>query len=251
MRKKRLLKSHQILLLFLSAIRPAVTLLACLVGLLSCAGIDQHEAKQVSVEEQIQLQTLVERGQDALRAGRLSMPSQTQNQTQTQTQKSVASTGAAEFFYQALAIQPDNPAAQRGLEQILEHYLAQAIAAADLGDFSSSYRLLTQARSIDAGHPSIAPAQAYIATLDDADSRSIVVAGLSTPALNRVIDSLVLEVKPNAAKCRFRIFAPSDPQARALYKALREGYVRNNLGTRIRASTTISKPQRLERICTP
>lgn len=249
MRKKRLLKSHQILLVFLSAIRPAVTLLACLVGLLSCAGIDQHEAKQVSVEEQIRLQTLVERGQDALRAGRLSMPSQTQ--TQIQTQKSVASTGAAEFFYQALAIQPDNPAAQRGLEQILEHYLAQAIDAADLGDFSSSYRLLTQARSIDAGHPSIAPAQAYIATLDDADSRSIVVAGLSTPALNRVIDSLVLEVKPNAAKCRFRIFAPSDPQARALYKALREGYVRNNLGTRIRASTTISKPQRLERICTP
>lgn len=247
------MKSHQILLLFLSAIRPAVTLLACLAGLSSCAGIDQHEAKQVSVEEQIQLQTLVERGQDALRAGRLSMPSQTQNQTQTQTQtqKSVASTGAAEFFYQALAIQPDNPAAQRGLEQILEHYLAQAIAAADLGDFSSSYRLLTQARSIDAGHPSIAPAQAYIATLDDADSRSIVVAGLSTPALNRVIDSLVLEVKPNAAKCRFRIFAPSDSQARALYKALREGYVRNNLGTRIRASTTISKPQRLERICTP
>ena len=249
MRKKRLLKSHQILLVFLSAIRPAVTLLACLVGLSSCAGIDQHEAKQVSVEEQIRLQTLVERGQDALRAGRLSMPSQTQ--TQIQTQKSVASTGAAEFFYQALAIQPDNPAAQRGLEQILEHYLAQAIDAADLGDFSSSYRLLTQARSIDAGHPSIAPAQAYIATLDDADSRSIVVAGLSTPALNRVIDSLVLEVKPNAAKCRFRIFAPSDPQARALYKALREGYVRNNLGTRIRASTTISKPQRLERICTP
>ena len=249
------MKSHQILLVFLSAIRPAVTLLACLVGLLSCAGIDQHEAKQVSVEEQIQLQTLVERGQDALRAGRLGMPSQTQTQiqiqTQTQTQKSVASTGAAEFFYQALAIQPDNPAAQRGLEQILEHYLAQAIDAADLGDFSSSYRLLTQARSIDAGHPSIAPAQAYIATLDDADSRSIVVAGLSTPALNRVIDSLVLEVKPNAAKCRFRIFAPSDPQARALYKALREGYVRNNLGTRIRASTTISKPQRLERICTP
>lgn len=243
------MKSHQILLVFLSAIRPAVTLLACLVGLSSCAGIDQHEAKQVSVEEQIRLQTLVERGQDALRAGRLSMPSQTQ--TQIQTQKSVASTGAAEFFYQALAIQPDNPAAQRGLEQILEHYLAQAIDAADLGDFSSSYRLLTQARSIDAGHPSIAPAQAYIATLDDADSRSIVVAGLSTPALNRVIDSLVLEVKPKAAKCRFRIFAPSDPQARALYKALREGYVRNNLGTRIRASTTISKPQRLERICTP
>lgn len=222
--------------------KPTAALLALSLGLWSCATVDQDEANNLSAEEQVQLRMLLESGQDALRAGRVSAPNQRQN--------GVARTGAVEFFSQALAIQPDNPAALRGLEQILEQYLAQAIEAADLGNFSSAYRLLTKARSIDAGHPSIAPAQTYVTTLDDANYRSIVVAGLSPSALSRVIDSLVLEVKTSAVKCRFRIFAPSDPQTRALYKALREGYVRNNLGTRIRASTTISKPQRLERICT-
>ena len=243
MRKKHLPTSRQLSLLLLSSIKTAAALLTLLLGLSGCTTVGQDRAKNLSAEEQLQLQTLLENGQDALRAGRIIAPSQRRD--------SVTRSGAAEFFYQALAIQPNNPAAQRGLEQILEQYVAQAIEAADAGDFSSSYRLLTQAKSIDPGHPSIEPAQAYVTTLDDADYRSIMVEGLSPSALSQIIDSLVLEAQPSAAKCRYRISAPSDSQTRSLYKALREGYARNNLNTRIRVSTTLSKPQRLERICTP
>lgn len=239
--KKHLSASHQLWSLLLSAIRPLPAFLALALGFSGCAAVDQDETQNLSAAEQIRFQTLMERGQEALRAGGLVEPNQSR----------VASAGAAEYFYQALAIQPNNPTALRGLEQILEQYLTSAIDAADAGDFASAYRLLTAAKSIDARHPSVEPAQAYVTSLAEADFKSVVVAGLPPSALSRVIDNLLLEVKANATSCRFRLFAPSDPQTRALYQALREGYVRNNLGTRIRASSTISQPLRLERICTP
>lgn len=225
--------------------RSATVPWALLLWLSGCATVENTGVKTLTAAEQIQLRALLNAGQDALGAGR---PGTTAEDGGSAVHFEA---GASEFFYQALAIQPENPAAQRGLEQILEQYLARAIDAADAGDFSSSYSLLNQARSIDPGHPSIEPGQAYITLLDDAEIRSLVVTGLSPSALSRSIDSLVLEVKSSAATCRFRIVAPSEFQTRSLYKALREGFVRNKLGTRIRASTTISKPKRLERICTP
>ena len=243
MGKIRISFSSRILAQPLRCLGPAAALLALLLGLSGCASIEQQQAKELSAEGQVLLQTLLDDAQDALSAGQVSASSQTPD--------GVGGIGAAELFYQALSIQPDNPAAQRGLEQILEQYLARGTDAAEAGDFSSSYALLNRARSIDTQHPSIGPAQAYIDTLNGAEVRSIVVAGLSPTALNQVIDSLVLEVKPSVATCRFRIFAPSDAQTRALYQALRDGFVRNNLSIRIRASTTISQPTRLERICNP
>lgn len=242
MRQKSLLSIDQLLTLMLRQVRSAAALLTLLSVMSSCATVEQHRIKTLTTEDQIRLQALLEAGQDALQAGRLSAPSQDFPAT---------ATGAAELFYQALAIQPDNPDAHRGLEQILEQYVAQAIEAADVGDLLSSYSLLARATSIDPQHPSIRPAQAYVNVLDRADVRSIVVASLSPTALGRIIDSLVIEVKPRAEKCHYRIFAPSDSQARTLYNRLRESYARNDLNIRVRASTTISQPERLERICTP
>ncbi len=219
-------------------------LILVLLYLTGCSGIDRNPAKTLTAKEQEQLQALILAGQDALTAGRLDASGTDQPTTRN------AQPGALEFFNQALGIQPSNSEARRGQEQVLERYLAQASQTAAGGDFSLAFTLLSRARAIDPEHPSIAPTQTYIDDLANADIRSVVVAGMSSTALNQIVDSLVREMGPQNHRCRFRIFAPSDAETRALYRILRDSYAKNKLTGRIRASTAISQPKRLERICT-
>jgi hypothetical protein len=64
---------------------------------------------------------------------------------------------AAHRYRQALALEPGNARATRGLQDIASHTLAQSRQAQETGDFARAESLLKQAEQADATHASLAP----------------------------------------------------------------------------------------------
>lgn len=219
--------------------------LSALFWLSGCVSIHDSGSKPLNAQEQAALQTMLEDGAKALAQATNS------DGGSAASQEEALIRDAVDLFHRALALAPANAAAQRGLEQALEQYVALAQAAGRSEDFVLAKQLLAQAKAIDAGHPSIEPAEQFIASLENASIVSIRVAGLSSPDLSRIIDALVAEMNTQGSTCRFRIFAASDVETRELYSALRQGFARQKQPGRPRASTAISTPKRLERICYP
>ena len=153
---------------------------------------------------------------------------------------------ATYLFQQVLSQDPTNAEAKRGLEQIVERYVALALTAAEQGDTNLARDLLARSRLIDPAHPSVRPTSEFINTIDTSQRESVIIRELSASALSDAIDDLVRDA---GSSCRFRISAANDERARALYQLLRQGFVRNQINRRPRAATKISTPDRLERIC--
>jgi|GEM_PF-1381911 tetratricopeptide (TPR) repeat protein len=218
--------------------------LTALFWLGGCVSIHDSGSKPLNAQEQAALQAMLEDGAKALAQA-------TNSDGGSASQDEALIRDAVDLFNRALALAPANAAAQRGLEQALEQYVALAQAAGRSEDFDLAKQLLAQAKAIDAGHPSIEPAEQFIASLENASIVSVRVAGLSSPDLSRIIDALVAEMNTQGSTCRFRIFAASDVETRELYSALRQGFARQKQPGRPRASTAISTPKRLERICYP
>lgn len=194
-------------------------------------GAGDETVPTLSVAEQLRLQTLLNAAEDAFAKDHLGLPAQG---------------SALQLFRSALRIDPSNPAAQRGLEQIVERYLALAIDAAKQGNSSSAQSMLERGSSIDPVHPSIAPATEFVAAMDKSARKTVIVQGLSPAGLSRTIDRLLIDI---SVTCRFVIAAANDARARELYQALRAGFQRNQYQRRPRAATMISTPERLERVC--
>ena len=153
---------------------------------------------------------------------------------------------ALSLYRQALRLDPKNAQAQRGVEVIIEHYVALALKAAKRDDIASARRLLNRGRDIDPTHPSIGPTEQFVQTLDTSHREIVTLRGLSEAKLRATIDALVLGIQPS---CRFRIYAANDARARRLYQVLRESFLHHDLNRRPRAASSVSTPERLERIC--
>ena len=212
--------------------RGAVALLLALC--MSCANQNPSPATQkppLGDADRARVQALIYDAQDAMANNRLSYPT----------------AGSAKFlFEQALVIDPTNVDAARGLEQIIERYIALALAAAKRSDVRTAGDMLAKARQIDPEHPSINPTAVFIQTADRSRRTTRIVRGLSKATLDLTIDSLLRDIKPG---CRFKISAASDAETRRLYQALRKGFARNAINRRPRAASEISTPDRLERFC--
>lgn len=154
---------------------------------------------------------------------------------------------ATYLFRQALSLDPQNSEAERGLEQIVERYVALALTAAQQGDTELARNLLARSRMIDPEHMSVRPTNEFIDAIDTSQRERVIIRGLSASALTEAIDNLVRDTGPS---CRYRISAANDVRARELYQLLRQGFVRSQINRRPRAATEISTPDRLERICT-
>lgn len=187
---------------------------------------------RLNAAEQQRLQTLLFAAEDAFAEDHLGFPVQG---------------SALQLFRSVLLIDPNNTAAHRGLEQIVERYLALAIDAAKQGNGSTAQSMLKRGSLIDPAHPSIAAAAEFVAAMDKSARKTVVVQGLSPAGLSRTIDRLLVDA---SATCRFVIAAANDAKARMLYQALRAGFLRNQYQHRPRAATMISTPERLERVCT-
>ena len=160
---------------------------------------------------------------------------------------SIPNDGSALSLYrQALRLDPKNAQAQRGVEVIIEHYVALALKAATRDDTASARRLLNRGRDIDPTHPSIGPTEQFLQNVDTSHREIVIVRGLSEAKLRATINSLVQGIPPS---CRFGIYAANDASARRLYQLLRESFLHHDLNRRPRAASSISTPERLERIC--
>ncbi len=219
-----------------ASFRGSVATAVMLFLLWGCAGTSldptTSSTRPLSAEEKSQLESLLASAEEALVNDLLDVSKPD---------------GATHLFQRALSLDPNNAEAERGLEQIVERYVALALTAAGQGNTNLARDLLARSRLIDPEHMSVGPTDEFIDAIDTSQRESVIIRGLSASALTDAIDNLVRDAGP---KCRYRISATNDGRARELYQLLRQGFVRNQKYRRPRAATEISTPDRLERICT-
>ena len=206
-----------------------------LVSAIGCETIEQQstngQVRALSDAEKREVQTLIYDAEDAFANNHLSFPDD----------------GSAFTLYrQALRLDPENAQAQRGMEKIIEHFIALALEAANRFDTATARTLLDRGRQIDPTHLSIAPAEQFIQNIDTSHREVVILRGLTDAKIRATINALVQGVQKT---CRFRIFAANDARTRHLYQLLRASFLQNDLNRRPRASSNISTPERLERIC--
>ncbi len=206
-----------------------------LVSVIGCETIEQQSSSErvraLSGAEKREVQTLIYDAEDAYANSRLSFPDDG---------------SALKLYRQALRLDPENAQAQRGMEKIIERYIALALKAANRFDTATARTLLDRGRQIDPTHPSIAPAEQFIQTIDTSHREVVILRGLTDAEVRATINDLVQRVQKT---CRFRIFASDDARTRRLYQLLRASFLQNDLNSRPRATSNISTPERLERIC--
>ena len=225
-------------ILWRQAARPLKHIFVAIMALVSaigCETIEQQSAsgqvRALSDAEKREVQTLIYDAEDAFANNHLSF---------------THDGSALTLYRQVLRLDPENAQAQRGMEKIIEHYIALALKAANRFDTATARTLLDRGRQIDPTHPSIAPAEQFIQTIDTSHREVVILRGLTDAKVRATINALVQGVQKT---CRFRIFAANDARTRHLYQLLRASFLRNDLNRRPRASSNISTPERLERIC--
>ena len=225
-------------ILWRQAARPLKQIFVAIMALVSaigCETIEQQSAsgqvRALSDAEKREVQTLIYDAEDAFANNHLSF---------------THDGSALTLYRQVLRLDPENAQAQRGMEKIIEHYIALALKAANRFDTATARTLLDRGRQIDPTHPSIAPAEQFIQTIDTSHREVVILRGLTDAKVRATINALVQGVQKT---CRFRIFAANDARTRHLYQLLRASFLRNDLNRRPKASSNISTPERLERIC--
>ena len=217
------------------ALKQILVAIMALASVIGCETIEQQsrsgQVRALSDAEKREVQTLIYDAEDAYANNRLSFQD---------------NGSAVALFRQVLRLDPENAQAHRGMEKIIEHYVALALKAANRFDTATARALLDQGRQIDPTHPSIAPAEQFIQTVDTSHREVVILRGLNDAKIRATINALVQGVHKN---CRFRIFAANDARARHLYQLLRASFLENDLNRRPRASSNTSTPERLERIC--
>ena len=142
-----------------------------------------------------------------------------------------------------------NEAAQRGIEQIVEHHIDVALKALAGRQQASAERALAHARRLDPQHPSIAPTENQLNLL--ANSKFVRIElprGDLRKAIQRTRSQLRQLQAPldEKLKCRFTIAVSSDDQGRLVYQLLKE---RLQQTLTMSAAIIISSPNRLEGTC--
>lgn len=225
-------------ILWRQAARPLKQIFVAIMALVSAIGCETIEQQSTSGQvralsdaEKREVQTLIYDAEDAFANNHLGF---------------THDGSALTLYRQVLRLDPENAQAQRGMEKIIEHYIALALKAANRFDTATARTLLARGRQIDPTHPSIAPAEQFIQTIDTSHREVVILRGLTDATVRATINALVQGVQKT---CRFRIFAANDARTRHLYQLLRASFLRNDLNRRPRASSNISTPERLERIC--
>jgi hypothetical protein len=151
------------------------------------------------------------------------------------------------IYKKILALDPNQEDAQRGLERIVEEYVALSMRALDRRQFATARSMLTRARLINSSHPSIEPSAAQIQLIEEADRTTL---QLQQTDLTRETEALQHELRAlgretDGKACRFVITARNDVQARWVYQHLSQDVAT----TRLRAQIKIRTPASVERLC--
>lgn len=165
-------------------------------------------AAEAAFEEQLRYQRRIAdlnyEGIKALNANRLLTP---------------PDTSAHAYFMRVLAIEPDNAAALKGIQDIVGKYLELAEQASRQGQYDSAKSFLRRAEQVDREHTGIA--RAWVA-LEAAMESSDVIHNLNARELANRSEELMAQLASIAVQAResgafFLITAPNDAQARWIY----------------------------------
>jgi len=156
--------------------------------------------------------------------------------------------GSAYAIYEKiLTLDPDHEGARRGLERIVERYVALATQALEKRQFATARSMLARARLINPFHPSIQPSAEQIRLISEADKDSL---SLNNNDLQDQLAETTEALKAFARAsigrtCRFVISASNDSQGRLIYRILSAALH----STRLRAQIMIRHPVSVERLC--
>lgn len=127
-------------------------------------------------------------------------------------------------YLQVLSIDEDNPDALQGLADIVERYLAWAIADARAGDFRNAHRYLTTARAIDQEHPNIPSVARMIGDMENANRLewSLPIEKLEARASSIVQLLRDIGVAAEEHNATVVIHARSDAEGRWIYQQMNE-----------------------------
>lgn len=192
------------------------------------------DATTLSSAERRRIENLLDRADRAIRRDHLTYP---------------AEDSALDLYDQVRLLDPENEEARRGMERIVERYVELALGAVAQARFTQSRAMLDRARLVDPEHPGIAPAQAQIDLLANADRHVI---SLDADQVRNRDDALqgTLRQAGLASRndgCRARITARSDSEGRWIYQQMTEA----NGGARIQAELDMGPTPRVEVLCFP
>lgn len=163
-----------------------------------------------------------------------------------------ASNSALALYDRVLILDPKNETALRGLESIVDHYLAEATNAAANRRFEQARSFLAQAELVDPEHPGVEPTMEQITMLSSARLTAVNLDADKLKARDPLlVDSLrsagMLSRQPG---CSAVIYARSDAEGRWIYQKMSTG-PEGEGGDRIRANLQISWPAKIEVLCFP
>ncbi len=125
-------------------------------------------------------------------------------------------------YMQVLALDPDNVDADHGIADIVEKYLAWAIANARGGSSRKAVDYLNKAKSVDETHPNILSVQALVEDMRSIHRVSFAIAATDlaerTAAVRKQLAEIAGEIERLDATVV--IHAPRDSQGRWLYQQL-------------------------------
>ena len=154
---------------------------------------------------------------------------------------------ALAIYEQILARDPSQDDARRGIERIVEEYVALAMTALERRQFASARSMLARARLINPDHPSIEPSAEQIRLIQEAERKTLQLADEDLSRESAELKAALSQLSRDAQgkSCRFVIAASSDGQGRWIYEQLSDG----SNGARLRAQITIRRPSSVERLC--
>src|SRR5690606_25041134 len=154
---------------------------------------------------------------------------------------------ALALYDRVMILDPDNEAARRGLERIVERYLELALSAAEKRRFSEAEAMLNRARLVDPEHPGIDPTDVQVRLLAGAERHVVPLDGEGLRRQDPAVASALRQagLASRGDGCRVRIVARSDSEGRWIYQQMSDAPG----DTRIRAQLDIGSPPRVEVLC--
>jgi len=142
-------------------------------------------------------------------------------------------------YLQVLSIEPNNQAAQQGIQKIVETYLAWSISSIGAKQYRRATNMLDKARSLDEQHPSIKALESRISRAKNSRKESFQLDGST---LSNRTDSLIGKLHEigraaDEQNAKVRIIAPTDADGRWIYQQLNDASME-----RIRATIELGNP---------
>jgi hypothetical protein len=153
---------------------------------------------------------------------------------------------AARLYRNVLEVDPTNQEARRGLERIVERFVADALDAAERGLTGEARAQLDRARAVDPHHPAIEPTARQIELLAGARRARLTLNRTELAERNPALGDSIARFATDAIAdgCRATISARGDAEGRWIYQQLSRG-----TRARVRATFQIASPPGVEVMC--